>query len=326
MTMDDLYRLLRTGHAQSQGIVDTLPDPMLLLDENLRVEVASRAFLETFKVDRDETVGQPFLMLGNGQWDILELRLLLEQVIPRSAIVIDYEVTHDFPGLGRRTMAVSARKLVREAAGSHSMLLVITDATDRLRREAAQEMLLGEVRHRMKNMMAVVHALARQTPTEGRTASNFRDDFLGRFVALADAEDIAFSPHDGSALETLVERTLAPYTTRSGPAEIDGDVSVNLTAAQISGLSLVLHELTTNSAKYGALSVPEGRLRVAWRLDPDDTLRLEWSESGGPPVAVPEREGYGTRLVEQTVTYSLGGQLERNYSPEGLSAVITIPL
>jgi nitrogen-specific signal transduction histidine kinase len=217
--MDDLYRLLRTGHAQSQGIVDTLTDPMLLLDERLRVEMASRAFLETFNVDRDETIGQSFLALGNGQWDIAELRILLEQVIPRSTVVIDYEVTHDFPALGRRTMTVSARKLIRDAGASHSMLLVIVDATDRLRREAAQEMLLGEVRHRMKNMMAVVQALARRTQAEGRTGSEFRDDFLGRFVALAEAEDIAvvlleFLPY----LEELL-RGLAARRRRRGNAQ-----------------------------------------------------------------------------------------------------------
>ena len=88
-----------------------VPDPLLLLDQNLCVQRASQAFFTTFKVDRDETIGQYFYELGDRQWDIPELRFLLEVVIPKSAAVVDYEVEHDFPGPGRRTMLVSARRL-----------------------------------------------------------------------------------------------------------------------------------------------------------------------------------------------------------------------
>src|SRR3712207_4547617 len=131
MNVEDLYRLLRTSHIQAQGIVDTVADPMLVLDESLRVLSASRSFIETFKVDRYETVGQLVYELGNGQWDIPELRLLLSQVLPKSTAVINYEVEHDFPGLGRRTMLLTARTLFHPDNASHSLLLSIVDATDR---------------------------------------------------------------------------------------------------------------------------------------------------------------------------------------------------
>ena len=111
MDLEDLYRLIRNGHVRAQSIVDTVPDPLLVLDGNLCIENASRAFYETFKVDRDETIGRHLYELGDGQWDIPELRRLLEDVIPKSTAVVDYEVEHDFPGLGRRKMLLTARRL-----------------------------------------------------------------------------------------------------------------------------------------------------------------------------------------------------------------------
>ena len=109
MDTDDLYRLLRTSHAQAQGIVDTIVDPLLVLDADLCVQAAGRSFFKTFQVDRYETIGRRIYELGDGQWDIPELRRLLVEVIPRSAAVIDYRVEHAFPGLGQRTMLATAR-------------------------------------------------------------------------------------------------------------------------------------------------------------------------------------------------------------------------
>jgi PAS domain-containing protein len=170
MNTDVFYRLLRTNHVQAQGIVDTVSDPLLVLDSGLSVQAASRAFFETFGVDSDETIGQPIYGLGNGQWDIPELRRLLEDVIPRSTAVINYQVEHNFPQLGQRTMLVTARTLRDAKQHSHTMLLTIVDATDQQRREEAKDLLFGEMRHRMRNFFGIAQALARQTMTEGLTA------------------------------------------------------------------------------------------------------------------------------------------------------------
>ena len=111
MNLEDLYRLMRVAHVQAQGIVDTGREPLLVLDAGLCVLAASRSFFEVFRVDRDETLGRHLYELGEGQWDIPDLRHLLEEVIPKSAAVEGYEVEHDFPHLGRRTMRLDARKL-----------------------------------------------------------------------------------------------------------------------------------------------------------------------------------------------------------------------
>ena len=253
MNMEDLYRLLRTGHVQAQGIVDTVADPLLVLDESLCVQSASRSFFQTFKVDRDETIGKPIYELGSGQWDIPDLRRLLVEVIPKAAAVINYEVKHDFPGIGPRTMLVTARTLHHPDNGGHSMLLSIVDATDRFRRDEAKDMLFGELRHRMKNLLAVAQSIARQTTTEGRSAKQYRDDFLGRFGALVEAEDLAFAEQEEAGLEALIERSLVPYTANANAVVIRPGAAVELGPRRLMSLSLVLHELATNAAKYGAL-------------------------------------------------------------------------
>src|SRR5690606_12098849 len=105
--------------------------------------------------------------------------------------VINYEVRHDFPGLGERIMLVTARTLHHPDNGSHSMLVSIVDATDAHDRGVAKDMLFSELQHRMKNLLTVAQSLARNTTTKGRSAEQYRDAFMGRFSALIDAQDIA---------------------------------------------------------------------------------------------------------------------------------------
>ena len=97
MMLEDLYRLLRTGHVQAQGVVDTMTQPIVVLDHNLCISTANNAFLKTFEVEREDILGESFFDLGNGQWDIPELRQLIAAIIPKAAAVIGYEVVHDFP-------------------------------------------------------------------------------------------------------------------------------------------------------------------------------------------------------------------------------------
>ena len=169
MNLEDLYRLLRAGHVQAQGIVDTLEEPLLVLDQHFCVESGNVAFFRTFCVSKDETVGQPLFSLGDGQWDIPQLRKLLSDVVPRSTAVIGYEVRHAFPKLGPRTMLVSARRLVQpDSSGGSSMLVLFEDVTEGRRLEAERDILLAETRHRMRNLLATVRALANHTVAEGR--------------------------------------------------------------------------------------------------------------------------------------------------------------
>lgn len=326
MTTDDLYRLLRVGHAQAQGIVDTIAEPLLVLDASLCVQAASRSFYETFGVDNYDTIGRPIYELGNGQWDIPELRRLLEEVIPKTSAIIDYEVEHDFPQLGRRTMLVTARTLHQANGGSRSMLLSITDATEQHRRDLGKDLLLSELRHRMKNLLGVIQALARLTATAGRSAEEYRDAFMGRLAALIEAENLVYDEQEGTDLKQLIERIFAPYLANPDAVEFKPGGAVDLSPRSTSALSLVLHELATNAAKYGSLSAPGGRLQITWLLEDANTrLRLIWVESGGPPVTPPASTSFGTTLIQSTIS-NLQGHLEQEYAAEGYRAEIVIPL
>jgi two-component sensor histidine kinase len=329
MNLEDLYRLIRDRHVRSQGIVDTLTDPLLVLDANLCVETASRAFYETFNVSQDETIGHQLYELGNGQWNIPELRRLLNDVIPNASAVLDYEVTHEFPHIGRRTMLVSAHRLFHPDNISRTLLLSIVDATTRRMREREMGVLLQELKHRMKNLFAMIRALARQTIAEGRSGTAYRDAFLGRFDALIAAHDLAFSKDREIGLRELVERTLKPYATDSTAVVIEPGPAVAVASKRVLGLSLILHELATNAVKHGALSSPKGQVRVRWDIEEAANarhLRLSWRERGGPPVVPPGAVGFGTQLIEFTVITELSGRVNLTYAREGLEVEIVASL
>jgi two-component sensor histidine kinase len=327
MNLEDIYRLLRSEHVQAQGIVDTVPNPLLVLDQDYCVLSASRSFFETFKVNRDETIGQPLFKLGNGQWDIPELRLLLKDVVPKSVVVEGYEVEHDFPGLGRRRMILTARKLFHPDNNSTTLLLSMEDATTRLQREEERELLLGELRHRVKNLLGVVLALARQTEAAGRTGEEYRDAFLGRFEALVQAHALTSAEEGDGDLHGLVSASLRPYTADPTMITVAPGPAVTLAPGQVLPLALILHELATNAIKYGALSAPRGRVEVDWEVDPDKRrLRLHWRELGGPPVEPPARRGFGSRLIDFAAAQELGGAAEQTFARDGLTLTIEIPL
>jgi PAS domain S-box-containing protein len=333
VNLEDLYRLLRTSHVQAQSIVDTVRDPLLVLDRELTVVSASRSFYEAFGVGRDETLGRHLYELGDGQWDIPDLRHLLEQVIPRSVAVEGYEVEHDFPGLGRRAMLLHARRLFHPDNNATTLLLAVEDVTERRRGERERELRHGELRHRVGNLLATVEALARQTEAEGRTAEAYRDAFLGRLEALVRAHGLAFAAGDGGTdLAALVGGVLEPYADGAGAVEVEGGPAVALSPRRAHALALVLHELATNAVKHGALSAPGGRVRIGWEVQEEGAggggrlLRLRWAERGGPPVAPPASHGFGTRLIGTIAGHELDGGAELSFAPEGLGAEITVLL
>lgn len=330
MDTDDLYRLLRNAHLQAQGVMDSVRDPLVVLDGSLCVINASKAFYETFEVGRDATIGEPFYELGSGQWDIPELRELLETVLPRSASIIDYEVQTHFPEIGQRTMLVSARRLVHPDSNSRVILLSIVDATERRRREQEKDVVIGELRHRIRNVLAVVDALARQTQASGVSGEAYRDTFLGRIEALVRANGFGMAPGGTIELSHLVRSTLEPYATTPDRVDLVPSPEVSLERDQIVPVSLILHELATNALKHGALSTSTGRLRIGWTLEnPDGAashLAFTWRETGGPAVDTPETRGFGTRLIDFATVRDLGGSVERTYQPEGLSVEVRFPL
>ncbi|GAA0605971.1 hypothetical protein GCM10009416_49180 [Craurococcus roseus] len=217
-------------------------------------------------------------------------------------------------------------------AGLLPLGLVLRQTRKRREAEALQALLAREADHRAKNVFAVVQSVLRLTPKGDAAAYALAVE--GRVAALARAHALlADGAWAGADLRTVAERELAPYA--GGGLSADGSAAaslegppVPLAAAAVQPLAVVLHELATNAAKYGALSRPEGRVRLSWRVDEDaGLLVLRWAESGGPAISgPPARRGFGSKVIDATARGQLGGTVAFGWGVEGLRADIAFPL
>jgi two-component sensor histidine kinase len=197
------------------------------------------------------------------------------------------------------------------------------DITERKWAEEREKTLAREVDHRAKNLLALVQATVQLTHAD--TVKDFKAAIEGRLQALSNAHSlIAQSRWAGADLHSLVMEELAPYrAAETSRTHINGpEVVLEPKSAQT--IAIVLHELTTNAVKYGALSVPSGRLLIEWSRD-DKQLVIRWSETDGPPVKPPSREGFGTRVIGRVV-HDLEGKLQFHWNPDGFACKIIIPL
>jgi PAS domain S-box-containing protein len=204
------------------------------------------------------------------------------------------------------------------------------DITERKQSEEQRELLLAELSHRVKNLLAVLQALASQTSRNSASIEEFRTVFEGRLRALARAHGLLFEGRwQGADLRTLIEQTLdAHRLDRPDAIEVAGP-KVTLAPKQGVALGLALHELGTNAAKYGALSTGAGRIRITWDVEDDEgarCVRLEWRELGGPKVQPPLRHGFGTTLIKRTFEHELDGSAELRFAATGLRCRASFPL
>jgi PAS domain S-box-containing protein len=214
-----------------------------------------------------------------------------------------------------------------DAAGRFVRLKGLTlDITARKRAEERQDLLVAELDHRVKNVLARVAVVASYT----RQGSSSMDEFVraldGRIQSMAAAHSLlSQSRWHGVGLTDLVRHQLAPYATQANTTISGPDVM--LTAAATQAVAMVLHELVTNAAKYGALSSQDGRVSVTWerRSGAEPSLRIVWRELGGPPVAAPVRSGYGTNLIRDLIPHELGGTVDLAFGPDGVCCRIEIP-
>jgi PAS domain S-box-containing protein len=230
---------------------------------------------------------------------------------------------------GRPSHWLTIKTPFRNARGIVQGIVGISlDVTQRYEAQKRLRFLADEVDHRAKNLLGVVQSIVRLT--RGDDATSLRAALTGRIQALATAHNLlAASRWEGVVLSALVEQALAPFrridrgrVAWSGPA-----LKLGPSASQ--ALAMVLHELATNAAKYGALSVEAGTLDVNWQLIREGdapSLALHWSEAGGPPVTTPIEPGFGTSAIRGLVEHQLGGQIQFAWAPDGLQCRIVLPL
>ena len=240
----------------------------------------------------------------------------------RALYDVDYRTIGKEDGL-IRWVAAKGRGLFDAEGRCVRVIGTAIDITHRKRTEEHLRLMVNELNHRVKNTLATVQSITAQTLRGAELSDEVRKALTSRLMALASAHDVLTDERwRGADLRELLEQTAAPY------AQLDGVTPIVVSGPQVYlppkvsiALALAFHELATNAAKYGALSVEGGQVQVAWSLEPLETgsrLSLQWREVGGPRVSPPSRSGFGTRLIERGLSAELGGEVRLDFRPDGL--------
>ncbi len=313
------------GRALAQAIVDTIREPLLVLDKELRVVAASRSFYVTFKAARQDVQGRRLYALGGGEWNIPELRLMLEKILPRHTAMEAYEVEQDIPGIGRRTMLLNAREVVNQSSARKLILLAIEDVTEQrtAERETSdllqqKEVLLQEMQHRIANSLQIIASIlmlkARAVQSE-ETRSHLRDAH-DRVMSVATVQQQLQASGLGEPIE------LGPYLSRLAEAlaaSMIGDsrpISLKVEAHSGTALSgeavsigLIITELVINALKHAFPAGSGGEILVRYAVD-GGNWRLSVSDNGvGPHHSGNGRTGLGTSIVE-ALAHQLNARVE----------------
>ena len=207
--------------------------------------------------------------------------------------------------------------------GEPVFLGFLRDITERREAARRQQLMIGELNHRVKNLLGVVTAIAHQTARASDNMDDFSGAFLGRLTALGRAHEILTeATWERASLRKLTEEVLAPYLAGDPPQATIAGSDVLLEPQQLLSLNMVLHELATNAVKYGALSEPEGRLAVIWAVG-DHEVSLEWIEQVSSMIEAPQRKGFGSKMIALSVSHELRGVMKHDWRKDGLTFSLT---
>jgi PAS domain S-box-containing protein len=229
----------------------------------------------------------------------------------------------------KRTFLLSAGPLLDDAKTSVGSIVTLTDMTERKRAEEQQTMLVAELNHRVKNILAIVQSVAAQTVRSSASLPDFTHSFSGRLRALAVAHDILTQTRwIGIGLKELLTAVLAPHLSADEERVTIEGPAILLSAGAVVPLSMALNELTTNAVKYGALSARGGRIDISWILTGGEhqSVELTWREYGGPKVEREGTSGFGTVLIDRVITYDLDGATKIDFDPAGVRCTLTFPV
>jgi two-component sensor histidine kinase len=266
--------------------------------------------------DKPEALGRSFREVWAEVWD--SIGPIAERAFAGEATFIEnYQL--EIERYDRRETAwfTFSYSPVRMADGRIGGLMdTVVETTAAMRAQIESEVLREELAHRLKNTLAMVQAIASRTFSDAQE----KEAFQARLMALAEAHDVLLRQHwSAASMRTTVETLLALHGRRFDIAGPDMQLGAKATV----GLSLTLHELATNALKYGALSVPQGRVSLHWHIQAEE-LAVYWRESGGPAVATPTRQGFGSRLIDMGLLGT--GQVERRYPAAGVEVELRVPL
>lgn len=240
----------------------------------------------------------------------------------------DAEVLIERPDGSRIAVIINIRPQKNDRGEIIGAINCFYDITERKQHEEHQKLLLNELSHRVKNTLAIVQSIAMQTRQNSPTMEAFQDAFEARLDALAKTHNLLMqNPSQVAMLRDLIAGELSQYATANDSRyAIDGD-EISLESHRAVSIGMMFHELATNAAKYGALSIPSGRVEVSWTVgEGAQSLHLRWVETGGPAVETPSQRGFGSRLLERGLAHELGADVRLVFDPAGVRCTMDIPL
>jgi PAS domain S-box-containing protein len=311
---------------QLASIVESSDDAIISKDLNGVVTTWNRGAERLFGYTAEEAVGKSITMLIPA--DHLDEEPGILRRIRAGERIEHYETQR----LRKDGSMVDISLTVSPMRSSNGTIVgaskIAHDIGDRKRAEAQRNLLVAELSHRVKNTLATVISIARQSFATNPDAVEAQRSFNARIRALGQTHTRLAEAHwSGVPLETVLLDELAPYRHENGAnLRISGPVTI-LSARQALTLGMAMHELATNAAKYGALSTELGVVEVRWDVDAEGKqLRITWTEHGGPAVVPPRRNGFGRLLIEKVLASDLGGDVSMHFAESGLECAITVPL
>jgi chemotaxis protein methyltransferase CheR len=334
-------RSIEIDNALAHAIVDTVRDPLLVLDEDLLIVAASRSFYQYFKVSQEETDGRHLYSLGDGQWDIPALRERLQQILPKQNALEAFEVEHEFPSIGRRVMVLNARKVFDASAARTTILLGFDDITDRRAVERQRDellrekdLLLQEMQHRVANSLQIIASILlikARTVTSEETRTHLQDAHE-RVLAVAavqkhlhatvGAEAIELQPYLSQLCTSLAQSMIGE--SRMIAVDFVGD-DARASSSDAVSLGLIVTELMINALKHAfPVEKPGSEIKIRYEANPSG-WRLTVSDNGigkpdeNSPLA---KTGLGTSIVA-ALAEQLHARVDTTSSATGTSVSVT---
>jgi PAS domain S-box-containing protein len=308
------------------SIVESSNDPIVSVSIEHVITTWNGAAERLFDYTADEVIGRPISILVPP--DRRDEQRTIFQRVTNAERIENYETVRlrkDGSSVDVSLTVSPVKDAKGKIAGSSA---IYRDITVRKRAEAREKLLIAELNHRVKNVLARVDMVAVSSRSGSSSIDEFTRSLKWRIQSMAAAHELLSQKGwNGVGLEAIARNQLAPYAAAANVA-VSGP-EVTLTPAAIQAMGMVLHELVTNAIKHGALSVPTGRVTVSWDLNSTahaTTLVLAWREFGGPPVAFEGKSGYGTRLIRGLVPHELGGTVDLEFAANGVNCRIEFPL
>lgn len=329
---DDPFADTKLGNALTRAIVDTIHEPFLVLDADLRIIVASRSFYTKFGVTKDDTQGRYLYEIGNGQYDIPALRHFLKNIIPEHAVMKEYKIVHEFLNIGQRTMLLSAREVVYENSTRKHLLLTIGDISGQELLEVEKEklskqkdLMIKEMKHRMANSLQLIASILilKSEAVESSEVRTHLQDAHQRIMSIATVEkfldttslteEVEVGPYLKGLCESLSKSVMGTAKPVTLTVKAEGGIA---TSGDAISLGLITAELVINALKHAFPPGKSGTIVVAY-----ETAGVVWklsvSDDGVGITPDPMRkEGLGTTIV-QSLARQLNAKVETKSSPQG---------